>query len=76
KRFIRVLRPVVVTDGEGDQRRAMRIDPAPRSALRVRTDLRGFGNMHWDGALTPAAFATEIAPSRSYGRVKWAVPAI
>ncbi|WP_455733848.1 UDP-3-O-acyl N-acetylglycosamine deacetylase, partial [Burkholderia stabilis] len=76
KRFIRVLRPVVVTDGEGDQRREMRIEPAPRYELSVRNDLRGFGDMHWDGALTPAAFATEIAPSRSYGRVKWAVPAI
>ncbi|KVN96272.1 UDP-3-O-[3-hydroxymyristoyl] N-acetylglucosamine deacetylase [Burkholderia ubonensis] len=76
KRFIRVLRPVVVSDGAGDQRREMRIEPAPRYELSVRNDLRGFGDMHWEGALTPAAFAAEIAPSRSYGRVKWAVPAI
>lgn len=76
KRFIRVLRPVVVADGTGDERREMRIEPAPRYELSVRNDLRGFGNMHWDGVLIPDTFATEIAPSRSYGRVKWAVPAI
>jgi UDP-3-O-[3-hydroxymyristoyl] N-acetylglucosamine deacetylase len=76
KRFIRVLRPVVVMDGDDDQRREMRIEPATRYELSVHNDLRGFGDMHWDGAVTPATFATEIAPSRSYGRVKWAVPAI
>ncbi|MCM3755029.1 UDP-3-O-acyl-N-acetylglucosamine deacetylase, partial [Bacillus licheniformis] len=47
KRFIRVLRPIVVTDGDGDQRREMRIEPAPRYELSVRNDLRGFGDMHW-----------------------------
>lgn len=76
KRFIRVLRPVVIADGSGDQRREMRIEPASRYELSVRNDLRGFGAMQWDGPLTPDAFATEIAPSRSYGRVKWALPAI
>ncbi|WP_175856981.1 UDP-3-O-acyl N-acetylglycosamine deacetylase [Burkholderia anthina] len=76
KRFIRVLRPVVVADGDGNQRREMRIEPASRYELSVRNDLRGFGEMHWTGALTPETFATDIAPSRSYGRVKWAVPAI
>lgn len=76
KRFIRVLRPVVVAEGSGAQRREMRIEPAAHYELSVRNDLRGFGDMHWEGALTPDTFATEIAPSRSYGRVKWAVPAI
>lgn len=76
KRFIRVLRPIVVADGAGDQRREMRIEPASCYKLSVRNDLRGFGDMHWEGVMTPAAFETEIAPSRSYGRVKWAVPAI
>lgn len=32
--------------------------------------------MHWGGVLTPDVFAAEIAPSRSYGRIKWAIPAI
>ncbi|MGK8205118.1 UDP-3-O-acyl N-acetylglycosamine deacetylase [Burkholderia cenocepacia] len=76
KRFIRVLRPIVVAEGAADQRREMRIEPASCYKLCVRNDLRGFGDMHWEGVMTPAAFETEIAPSRSYGRVKWAVPAI
>lgn len=76
KRFIRVLQPVVVTDGEGGQRHEMRIEPAPRYEMSVRNDLKGFGEMHWEGELTPSTFETQIAPSRSYGRVKWAVPAI
>ncbi|AIO65920.1 UDP-3-O-acyl N-acetylglycosamine deacetylase [Burkholderia oklahomensis] len=76
KRFIRVLRPVVATEGDGAARREMRIEPAARYELSVRNDLKGFGDMHWRGVLTPAVFAAEIAPSRSYGRVKWAIPAI
>ncbi|KVN14208.1 MULTISPECIES: UDP-3-O-acyl N-acetylglycosamine deacetylase [unclassified Burkholderia] len=76
KRFIRVLKPVVVTDGGGDARREMRVEPAARYELSVRNDLKGFGDMHWSGVLTPDVFAAEIAPSRSYGRVKWAIPAI
>lgn len=76
KRFIRVLKPVVVTDGDGAARREMRVEPAARYELSVRNDLKGFGDMHWGGVLTPDVFAAEIAPSRSYGRIKWAIPAI
>lgn len=76
KRFIRVKKPVVVSDGALAQRREMRIEPCERYEISVRNDLKGFGDMHWEGALTPEIFAREIAPSRSYGRVKWALPAI
>ncbi|KVE24366.1 UDP-3-O-[3-hydroxymyristoyl] N-acetylglucosamine deacetylase [Burkholderia singularis] len=76
KRFIRVLKPVVEAHGAGAARREMRIEPAERYELSVRNDLKGFGDMHWHGVLTPDVFATQIAPSRSYGRIKWAIPAI
>lgn len=76
KRFIRVLEAVEVSDGAGSSRREMRIEPAPHYALSVRNDLKGFGEMQWQGVLTPVSFADEVAPSRSYGRLKWAVPAI
>lgn len=77
KRFIRVLQPISVEDGSGTKNvRSMRIEPCDRYEMSVRNDLNGFGNLHWDGAITPASFATEIAPSRSYGRVKWAALAI
>jgi len=77
KRFMRVLRPISVENGAGTKNvRSMRIEPCDRYEMSVRNDLNGFGNLHWDGAITPASFATEIAPSRSYGRVKWAALAI
>jgi UDP-3-O-[3-hydroxymyristoyl] N-acetylglucosamine deacetylase len=77
KRFLRVLKTVSVVDGEGPARREMRVEPAERYELSVHNnDLKGFGDMEWHGALTPHTFAYEIASSRSYGQIKWAVPAI
>jgi UDP-3-O-[3-hydroxymyristoyl] N-acetylglucosamine deacetylase len=77
KRFIRVLRAVKIADGEGTRdERSISIEPSSAYELGVRNDLKGFGALRWDGAVTPASFAEEIAPSRSYGRVKWAIPAI
>jgi UDP-3-O-[3-hydroxymyristoyl] N-acetylglucosamine deacetylase len=31
--------------------------------------------MRWDGAITPESFVRDLAPSRSFGRLKWALPA-
>ncbi|HEY2024018.1 UDP-3-O-acyl N-acetylglycosamine deacetylase [Paraburkholderia sp.] len=77
KRFLRVLKTVSVADGEGAARREMRVEPADEYALSVHNnDLKGFGDMEWHGTLTPRAFAEDIASSRSYGQIKWAVPAI
>ncbi|MGF6572928.1 UDP-3-O-[3-hydroxymyristoyl] N-acetylglucosamine deacetylase [Paraburkholderia sp. GAS333] len=77
KLFLRVLKSVSVADGEGAARREMRVEPADHYALSVHNnDLKGFGDMEWHGHLTPRAFADEIASSRSYGQIKWAVPAI
>ncbi|WP_244817260.1 UDP-3-O-acyl N-acetylglycosamine deacetylase [Caballeronia sp. Lep1P3] len=77
KRFLRVLKPVSVVDGEGAARREMRAEPAEHYEMSVRNDDHmGFGDMRWRGLITPASFAGEIASSRSYGQIKWAVPAI
>jgi UDP-3-O-[3-hydroxymyristoyl] N-acetylglucosamine deacetylase len=77
KRFLRVLKTVSVADGEGAARREMRVEPADDYALSVHNnDLKGFGDMEWHGNLTPGTFAEDIASSRSYGQIKWAVPAI
>jgi len=77
KRFLRVLRRIGVEDSAGRKNvRSMTIEPSDRYEMSVRNDLKGFGNLHWDGGITPASFAAEIAPSRSYGRVKWAALAI
>jgi UDP-3-O-[3-hydroxymyristoyl] N-acetylglucosamine deacetylase len=76
KRFIRVLKPVRVLGKNGGAPSEMLAEPADHYALTVRNALKGFGQMSWSGVLTPASFTEEIAPSRSYGRLKWAVPAI
>ncbi|WP_177205228.1 UDP-3-O-acyl N-acetylglycosamine deacetylase [Burkholderia sp. WP9] len=77
KRFLRVLKPVNVVDGTGAARREMRAEPAEHYEMSVHNDdLTGFGDMHWSGRITPRTFVDEIASSRSYGQVKWAVPAI
>lgn len=76
KRFLRVLKPVSVVDGTGAARRELRVEPADQYEFSVRDDLKGFGDMQWNGRLTPRTFADEISSSRSYGRIKWAVPAI
>ncbi len=76
KRFLRVLKPVTVESGGRGPKREMRIEPAPCYEVDVTNDLKGFGGMTWSGELTPRVFADEIAPSRSYGRIKWALPAM
>jgi UDP-3-O-[3-hydroxymyristoyl] N-acetylglucosamine deacetylase len=76
KRFIRVLKSVEVSDGTGNARRELRLDPSSGYGFRVRDEMKGFDEFEWRGELTPAVFASEIAASRSYGRIKWAVPAI
>ncbi|MDF3838074.1 UDP-3-O-acyl N-acetylglycosamine deacetylase [Cupriavidus basilensis] len=73
KRFIRVLRRLAVADGE---MRQLVIEPAGRYELHVTNDLKGFGVLSWQGEINPARFTSEIAPSRSYGRLKWAIPTI
>ncbi|MFJ1253076.1 UDP-3-O-acyl N-acetylglycosamine deacetylase [Cupriavidus sp. CuC1] len=73
KRFLRVLRRLTVADGE---MRELVIEPAARYELQVTNDLKGFGVLSWQGEINPERFASEIAPSRSYGRLKWAIPTI
>ncbi|MGU3538407.1 UDP-3-O-acyl-N-acetylglucosamine deacetylase [Methylobacterium sp. A54F] len=70
-RTIRVLRPVEVCDGE----RRLRIEPAAALHLTGELSLSHFGPMRWSGAVTPESFERELAPSRSFGRLKWALPA-
>ncbi|MHA7681441.1 UDP-3-O-acyl N-acetylglycosamine deacetylase [Cupriavidus sp. PET2-C1] len=73
KRFLRVLRRLTVADSE---MRELMIEPAARYELKVTNDLKGFGVLSWQGEINPERFASEIAPSRSYGRLKWAIPTI
>ena len=69
--YLRVLRPVEVTQGA----RRLRIEPAEGLRLDGALKLARFAEMRWSGAVTPQAYVRELAPARSFGRVKWALPA-
>ncbi|WP_308444988.1 UDP-3-O-acyl-N-acetylglucosamine deacetylase [Methylobacterium bullatum] len=70
-RSIRVLRPVEVRQDH----RTLRIAPADALHLSGRLELSRFDPMHWSGTITPEVFTEQLAPSRSFGRAKWAIPA-
>lgn len=71
RRYIRVLRPVELVR---DDNRSIRVEPADGRFLTVRMDLTGFGEMSWSGEINAASFVSEVAPARSFGRLKWALP--
>lgn len=54
--------------------RKQTIEPAERFALKVSITLSHFGVLTWAGAVDAESFARELAPSRSFGRLKWALP--
>jgi UDP-3-O-[3-hydroxymyristoyl] N-acetylglucosamine deacetylase len=70
RRSIRVRKRVCVEDG----RRSITITPADHLFIEARLALAHFGEMSWCGPITPTSFAEELAPSRSFGRIKWALP--
>lgn len=70
-RSIRVLRPVEVRQDH----RTLRIEPADALHLSGRLELSHFDAMQWSGTITPEVFTQQLAPSRSFGRAKWAIPA-
>lgn len=70
RRSIRLLRTVEVAR----EHRLLRLEPADRLTLDVGIALMGFGPLGWSGAATPERFVAEIAPARSFGRLKWALP--
>ena len=75
KRFIRVLRPFrKIFHGSPESRYV--IGPANDYRLVCTVDEAGFPRSRWTGRLTPARFAKAIAPARSYGHLKWVLPAL
>ncbi|GJE44152.1 UDP-3-O-acyl-N-acetylglucosamine deacetylase [Methylobacterium soli] len=68
---IRVRRTVEVRDG----RRSLRIEPATSLSIAASLSLSHFGELRWEGMITPEIFERDLAPSRSFGRLKWALPA-
>lgn len=68
--MIRVLQNVEVRDG----RRILRLEPSDHFSVSASVVLAKFGAMHWRGVISPECFRRELAPSRSFGRLAWAIP--
>lgn len=71
RRKIRVLETVRYQSGKS----VMRIEPSRVFSLDVQNALKGFGQMRWTGPVTRSTFIEQLAPSRSFGRIKWGLPA-
>jgi UDP-3-O-[3-hydroxymyristoyl] N-acetylglucosamine deacetylase len=72
RRFIRVLRPVAVAEGKT----RLELQPAEEFAIDVTLAMPDFGLLRWSGEATPAVVRREIAPARTFGRLKEALPAL
>lgn len=70
RRAVRVLRPVEVRVGE----RSLRVEPCGVLRISAHLALARFPAMDWTGPVDPDTFDRDLAPSRSFGRLKWAVP--
>jgi UDP-3-O-[3-hydroxymyristoyl] N-acetylglucosamine deacetylase len=70
RRRLRIRRTVAVRDGD----RRLSIEPAERFSIAGELALAKFGAMRWEGDITRESFVAALAPSRSFGRLKWAVP--
>lgn len=70
RRAIHVRRAVEVRDGQ----RSLRVEPSDRLSFRGELALTHFGWMVWEGDVTPESFVRDLAPARSFGRLKWALP--
>ncbi|GLK79076.1 UDP-3-O-acyl-N-acetylglucosamine deacetylase [Methylopila turkensis] len=52
-----------------------RIEPFDGFEMSVAITLSHFGQLKWIGPTDAETFRRELAPSRSFGRLKWALPA-
>ena len=73
KRFLKLLQPFAVTFSKS-ARYLFSPDPHYMVATSIQPD--DFPTDKWRGVITPHSFASEIAPARSYGHARRAVPAI
>lgn len=73
RRPVRLRRTVQLEDGP----RLIRAEPAETLSFDVWLDLRGWGGLGWAGVPLGSAFVTELAPARSFGRLRrvaWLLP--
>lgn len=72
RRFIRVLKPVRIEDGVS----VIEILPADGFFIDFTLALPKIGLQHWQGRIAPETLKESIMPSRTFGRLREAWPAI
>ena len=70
RRYLRVVKRVRYASGVHKQT----AEPAPAFLIRSSITLSHFGQLRWEGPVDQASFRRELASSRSFGRLKWALP--
>lgn len=55
--------------------RTIRAEPARTLTFDVSLDLAAWGEIRWTGDPLGDSFLRELAPARSFGRLRWALPA-
>ncbi|WP_051091235.1 UDP-3-O-acyl-N-acetylglucosamine deacetylase [Methylopila sp. M107] len=70
RRYIRVKKRVRYRAGDHKQT----AEAAPEFRIYSAVTLSHFGQLRWEGRIDTESFRRELAPSRSFGRVKWALP--
>ncbi len=70
RRYIRIRKRVHYRLGDHKQT----AEPAPEFRIYSAVTLSHFGQLRWEGRVDAASFRRELAASRSFGRVKWALP--
>lgn len=70
RRYLRLLTHVRYRAGDHKQT----AQPGPAFELFSSITLSHFGRIIWEGRIDAETFRRELAPSRSFGRIKWALP--
>lgn len=74
RRYLRISRPVEVREPNGH---FLRIEPKPGAtglSMNVSVDFPGFGALQWSGEPATWSYLRDVAPSRSYGLLRWGLP--
>ncbi|MDR4305054.1 UDP-3-O-acyl-N-acetylglucosamine deacetylase [Chelatococcus sambhunathii] len=70
RRYIRIRKRVRYQHGVHKQT----AEPAPEFRIYSAVTLSHFGQLRWEGRIDAQSFRRELAASRSFGRLKWALP--
>ncbi|RXF67094.1 UDP-3-O-acyl-N-acetylglucosamine deacetylase [Hansschlegelia zhihuaiae] len=70
RRYLRIVKRVRYRSGDHKQT----AEPGPAFSAYSAVTLSHFGQLRWEGRIDRESFRRELAVSRSFGRVKWALP--